>query len=193
MYHLYKFTFPNGKYYFGITNNITKRWSAHRTLKTGRFVCNAISKYGWENVDKAIVATSTSSNDILNLEDKYIREFKSNQKQFGYNLKTSCPYPKYSIEARKRMSKNHADVRGCKNPFFGKKHSDETINILREKSSRRKHSDEAKIKISLSGRGLKRSMETRQKISNARKGMKFSEQHKLNLSIARKNFLMGKE
>lgn len=35
-------------------------------------------------------------------------------------------------ESKKKISENHADVSGIKNPFFGKKHSEETKQKMRE-------------------------------------------------------------
>lgn len=42
-----------------------------------------------------------------------------------------------SEEARKNMSLNHADVNGIKNPFFGKKHTPETLKKISESAKGR--------------------------------------------------------
>ena len=42
-----------------------------------------------------------------------------------------------SDETRKKISENHHDVNGENNPMYGKKHSPETIEKLREKAKNR--------------------------------------------------------
>ena len=38
-----------------------------------------------------------------------------------------------SIEAKKNMSENHADIKGSKNPMYGKKHRHESISLMSKK------------------------------------------------------------
>lgn len=53
-----------------------------------------------------------------------------------------------SETARENMRKNHADIRGEKNPFYNKKHSDETKKIISEKITEKMSSEEVRLKIS---------------------------------------------
>lgn len=86
-----------------------------------------------------------------------------------------------SLRCRKCQDKKHSrDMLGNKNPFFGKKHSIETLKFLKErpKLTGKNHplfgkhlSDEAKRKISIAKTGKVLSEETRQKMSKAKKGL----------------------
>jgi hypothetical protein len=78
-----------------------------------------------------------------------------------------------SEERRYSMSKN---AKGQLNAFYGKHHSQETIQIISQKAIGRKMSDNVKVKISKSLTGS----------NNYWYGKKLSEQHKLKLSIAAK-------
>ncbi|AGE58546.1 GIY-YIG catalytic domain-containing endonuclease [Paramecium bursaria Chlorella virus NY2B] len=64
--------------YFGITNNFKQRmtthfWSSKQENNTKLY--NSIRKYGWENFEKEIVATSKCRTEILQLEEYYVDEF----------------------------------------------------------------------------------------------------------------------
>jgi len=97
-----------------------------------------------------------------------------------------------SEKTKKRMSLNHADVRGDKNPFFGKTHSDEFKKWISERNKvrykginnpmygirrfgkdsphwGRKHSEETKKLISFLRKGKKLSVEVRKRISEGNK------------------------
>lgn len=53
-----------------------------------------------------------------------------------------------SEAAKENMRKNHADIRGDKNPFYMKRHSDETKKIISEKITHKMSSEEVRLKIS---------------------------------------------
>ena len=69
----------------------------------------------------------------------------------------------YGIEKAKsikmKMSKNHADFKGIKNPFFGKKHTLENCKKSSERAKKQKHSSESNIKRSISVKKNKRHQE----------------------------------
>jgi hypothetical protein len=69
-----------------------------------------------------------------------------------------------SEERRKKCG-----LKGKNNPFYGKKHTEETIAILRKKSSEFRHSEETKSKMSEQRKGIPKSPEHRKKIG--RKGL----------------------
>ena len=77
---------------------------------------------------------------------------------------------KHSKESCRRISENHADMKGVNNPMFGKHFF---------------HSEERKKKLSLAWRG----------VNNPMFGKHFSEEHKKKLSLAKsgeKHFMFGK-
>ena len=67
---------------------------------------------------------------------------------------------------------------GINNPFYGKKHTEETKQKLREARAKQIITEETKQKIRLSSKGRKVSEETKQKIREKKKGRKFTEEHK---------------
>jgi predicted restriction endonuclease len=86
---------------------------------------------------------------------------------------------------------------GESNPFYGKKHSEETKEKLRKSAKGRKMSDETKRKISekMKGRsnywlkGKKMTPEQRKNLSDIRKGKKKTIEHRKKLSDAQKGEL----
>jgi len=94
--YIYKYTFPNGKVYIGqTTKTVDERFQSH--VKGYCRPCPqrcdiAIKKYGPENVVVETLESLTCNNyDLLidtldELETYYIRLYKSNFVEYGYNL-----------------------------------------------------------------------------------------------------------
>ena len=66
-------------------------------------------------------------------------------------------------------------MKGINNPFYGKKHTEETIKIIKEKRKLQKMSDEQKERLRNKWKGEEnpgknKSEETKKKISDSRKG-----------------------
>ena len=78
---------PNGKVYIGITSRRPKaRWVCGNGYIKNEHFYRAIQKYGWENIEHIIVEQNLSKNDAAELEIKLIKEYKSNDYKFGYNM-----------------------------------------------------------------------------------------------------------
>jgi len=130
----------NNKFYIGSTNNIKKRWNNHRSkLRNGKhenaYLQQAWNKYG-ENTFEFIVLEEVNDNNRIEREIYYLNETKCYERSIGYNF-----------------DKNPTDKSGSKNPFYGKKHSQEV---------------KQKIKIAANNR----TEETNKRISDSRKGEK---------------------
>ena len=149
----------NGKIYVGKTKQqLEKRMNQHKhnskTVNSG--ISAAIRKYGWENF-KVEVLEICPIDKLDEREIFWIAKLNS-KAPAGYNLTdggdgNSNP----SAETRARMSANHPDISGKKNPNYGK---------------HRKHSQQTRDKISAALKGEKApgygkhfSQETRAKIS----------------------------
>lgn len=81
----------NGKVYVGQTiGDYRRRWTCHRTSKKGscRALYRAIQKYGSQNFTIEVIAKASSRAELNLLEVFTILYFKSNKKEFGYNLTT---------------------------------------------------------------------------------------------------------
>ena len=84
-YSVYEFIFPNNKRYIGMTSRpINERWSGGYGYR-GQVVGKAIQKYGWDNVEKNIVASNVSKETACNLERELIQKFHTLEDAFGYN------------------------------------------------------------------------------------------------------------
>lgn len=130
-YFLYLHTFPNNKYYVGITHLDPKeRWKKEgKGYKKQKVIWNAIQKYGWDNIKHEILYESTNKKEIEQKERYYITEiYHSNNRKYGYNIENGGNYcgkasfstiekrikklrgQKRSKEQRKRISEAHKGI-----------------------------------------------------------------------------------
>lgn len=108
----------NGKVYIGLSRAFSKRIKSYlyhsREDKTGQIpIHRAIKKHGKENFSLAILEYGIPDNDLENRERAYISEFKSNDREFGYNLTSGGESPKPNEEnkaAKSRLAKNKKPV-----------------------------------------------------------------------------------
>ena len=135
MYIVYKRTNNiNGKMYIGQTEQTLEgRWANGKGYRGSVKFYAAIQKYGAENFSHEILKENLTKDEADYWERYYIEEFDTVKN--GYNLKTGGTHCIYSEASKQKMSKNHADVSGEKNPMYGKKHSLET----RMKMSQNRH------------------------------------------------------
>lgn len=163
MYIVYKHTCPNGKIYIGITSQ-----RLDNRCRKGKGYCNnilfyrAINKYGWENFSHEILFTELTKEEAEQKEIEMIAQYKSNQREFGYNIANggNC-IGMFNEETREKMRQAN----------LGKKQSVETIMKRAEALKGEKHylygkhlSEETKRKLSESHKGKKASEETKRKM-----------------------------
>lgn len=116
---------PSNKYYVGITSQkLSDRWRNGKGYKHNAYFTSAINKYGWDNFQHEVVASNLTENEAKNFEKILIKELKSNNKMYGYNL---------TAGGDGTVGISHY---GEDNPFYGKHHSDETKKIVSEASKR---------------------------------------------------------
>lgn len=138
---IYKYTNKiNGKVYIGKTVDLKARHYQH--LNDRRYKCyfhNAIDKYGIENFDLEVIFIADSSlnqselNDILNEKERYyIQVYDSFNRDKGYNMTLG--------------GDGIAGRFGELNPFFNKKHSEESKLKISEANKGRIQTDEEKQK-----------------------------------------------
>lgn len=76
----------NGKRYIGITSKKPeKRWNNGLGYKKGQYFGKAIQEYGWDNFEHKILLTNLSKEEAQQAEIYFIKKFKSNDENFGYN------------------------------------------------------------------------------------------------------------
>lgn len=77
----------NDKKYIGITcRKPEHRWGKDGNSYKGQIFKTAIDKYGWCNFEHIILFTGLSAEEAYKKEQELIKLYKSNQKEFGYNL-----------------------------------------------------------------------------------------------------------
>lgn len=154
-YLIYRLTFPNKKVYIGQTYNFKDRMRKHKydSKKYNTLIYNAIRKYGWDNIKKEIILYC-DENCIDYYERELIKLYNSTDKNVGYNLESGG-------HKNKNLSKETIEKK--KKSALGKKHSKETIELLRKLSIGntnmlgKKHSKETKEKLRKMNLGKKQS------------------------------------
>lgn len=131
---VYKHTFPNGKVYIGITSqSVERRWrpDGHGYSYQG-LIYNAIKKYGWENVKHEVLEYVPTKENAEQLERYYIEQYKSNNRDHGYNIKDGgmcAKGHKLREETKKKMSESR---KGENNWIYGKHLTDDVKRKLSE-------------------------------------------------------------
>jgi group I intron endonuclease len=177
MFHIYIVTnIVNAMQYVGVTNNLDRRWSQHRSMNgTSRYLHAAIKKHGIENFVFTHVATAFDLENAFQIEKILISEHKTKSPD-GYNLTDGgegCYGYKVSEETRAKMrearakqiqtpeanEKRRKAMLGNKHGV-GKIHTEDHKKKIGKAGLGRKHSDESKKKMSIAMTGRKRSAET---------------------------------
>lgn len=180
-YVVYMHTTPNNKKYIGITSkNPIKRWGCNGNRYKTQFFYKAIQKYGWDNIEHKILFANLSKKEAEQKEIELIKKYKSNQKEYGYNVENGGnSNGKHSEETKLKIAKankgrkpwdygiGHNETTKHKISIAnkGKKRSAEAIEKMSKAKLGKKQSKETIIKIANANRGKKRSIETRKKIS----------------------------
>lgn len=143
MFLIYKHTNKiNKKCYIGYTSKtIEWRWQRHlRSAKTDLHYkfhfCNALRKYSSDIWEHEILESNIETREqAINSEIKWIIYFDSANNDKGYNTTSGGNGGKPHTESYKEaMSKRFS---GDKNPFFGKKHSKDSLEKIQNKVYKR--------------------------------------------------------
>ena len=75
------------KYYVGITKRTPqKRWGCNGKSYKNIHFYNAISKYGWDNIEHYIIASNLTHDEANTFEKILIQKLRSNNREYGYNI-----------------------------------------------------------------------------------------------------------
>lgn len=145
-YSVYKHILPkevshkdNDMFYIGITkNDVETRWQNGCGYRHNPHFDNAIKKYGKDNFLHEVLFTGLTKEEAEQKEIEMIAFYKSNQREYGYNISNGgeC-LGKHSEETKQKMRDNHADFSGENHPRYGKHHSEKTKDILSQKAKER--------------------------------------------------------
>lgn len=110
----------NNKIYIGkTTQSISIRKRHHEKPSNVTYFGRAIKKYGKSNFTWSVIDEANTEEDLNNKEIYYIKAFKSNDVEIGYNLtlggEGASGY-RYSSEMKAKMSER---MLGSKNPMYG--------------------------------------------------------------------------
>ena len=168
----------NGKKYFGQTcyKNPNQRWrNGNGYIHSSKFY-NAIKKYGWDNFEHIIIAETLTLEEANELEERLIRDNKTTDLKYGYNISNGGGNRTMSEETKKKLSILRL---GCKNPMYGKQRSEETrkklSNALKGKKQSKEWIEKRKmvgVKNPMYGKKRVHSKETIDKIRQANMGEK---------------------
>lgn len=152
-YTVYMHICPNGKKYIGVTKcKLNKRFGKGRGYESNIHFASAINKYGWENIEHAILFMRLTREEAEQKEIEMIKRFRSCDRRYGYNIESggmlnkevsdetreklrkasSGKHP--TAETRKKMSESHS---GTKCHFYGTTVSEEDKQKLRELRSKK--------------------------------------------------------
>ena len=107
-YCVYMHMFPNNRKYIGITSLKPKyRWSDGKGYKKQKLMYRAILKYGWENIKHEILFDGLSREDAFKIEIELIKEYRSNEREFGYNIGTGGEHGSTGTKWSEQSRKNH--------------------------------------------------------------------------------------
>ena len=116
VYKVYKHTFPNNKVYIGITklNKPEYRWKDGKGYKNQPLMYDAIQKYGWDNIEHKILYYGLTKEEAEQIESELIKEYKSNNIEFGYNSESGGSFNKtISEEAKQKLSESRTRKVTC--------------------------------------------------------------------------------
>lgn len=144
----------NGKIYIGSTiTSFIYRWRQHSSkLKMGKHknghLQSSYTKYGDSNFEYTILYVGESISDIRAKEQELIDSLDSCNPNKGYNLDSIVDRYVRSEETKRKISLSRkGKCAGSSNGFYGKTHSDEVRNKLRQAHLGRKASDSTKAKM----------------------------------------------
>lgn len=211
--YIYKTTnLINNKIYIGKCQRTVL--ASNDYLGSGKLLKASIAKYGKNNFCKEILENCASLQELNDKEIYWISYYKSCNKQHGYNItsggsggdtltnnpniysiKQNCSegqknrWTKLSLKERATIIETKI---GVGNPFYGKKHTDETKNKLSQSKKGIPNSKETnkKIKLTLLHKYANKeiiktiSEKMKQKISLANKGRKHTKEALLKISTA---------
>lgn len=169
--YIYKITHTSsGRIYIGQTcdkKGIKNRWSGHISASNRKsdqtYFHRAIRKYGKDSF--TICMIEECSKDLLNeREIFYISRFKSNQKEYGFNMSSGGDGGQNTMSDEVRMK----------------------ISLANKGKKRKPLTEETKLKISQANKGRVRTREERDKISKARNVISLTADWKKNISIGLK-------
>ena len=146
MYTVYKHESPSGKVYIGVTSQKPEvRWHSGHGYADNEYFTRAIKKYGWGNIKHEIIYTGLSKEEAELKEIELINLYRSNDREFGYNIENGGSLSgKHSEYTRLKISNS---LKGENNPRYGKKFPNSKRNLSYESTLKRSLSHKNQIPV----------------------------------------------
>jgi group I intron endonuclease len=171
--------------YIGQTGSIKKRLTDHkRKLLLGKhrnnYLQNSYNYYGKDSFTYEIIEENIVCPLVIDFKEKfYIKKYNSINKQFGFNCDSGGNLKKIvSEETRKKQSElkqgpknNRFGIKGINHQNYGKKWTQEHIEVIKKASTGRVFSEESRKKIS---RILKLNNNMSKKVIDSSTGMVYN-------------------
>ena len=97
---------------------------------------SAIKEFGWENIKHEVLYENIPQEEAQRIEKKLINEYKSDNREFGYNIECGgLLHDTTSEETKQKLSNiNKGKFAGEKHPNYGKKLTEEQKRYISEKT-----------------------------------------------------------
>lgn len=168
----------NDKVYIGQTSqhNVAARWMNHiKSINSGMdsYLIRAFKCHGLENFAFSVIAEVPDDH----LDEAEIDAISNNKSLSpnGYNIREGGSRGKHSQESIEKIRESH----------IGKTHTDETKEKLRHLNLGKKHTQESKDKTRQAMSGKPKPLEAIEKSAKARTGLKRSNEIKEKMSLSR--------
>lgn len=123
--------------YIGQTKNTLEEraQSGGSNYRECRYFWNAINKYGWDNFTPEILKDNLSREEANYWEKYYISLYDSTNRDVGYNIQCGGNNTELLDETKLIISQKAKDRYSdkTKNPMYGKKHSEDSIEKMSKK------------------------------------------------------------
>lgn len=130
----------NGKIYVGQTcQKVEYRWNKGKGYDTCPLFYKAIQKYGWDNFEHIILLENLTKEQADIKEQEYIKYYKSNQKEFGYNIQSGGNNHNVTEESRQK-SRDHA-LKLWQDDSFRTKQSERMKKLWQNEEYRQKQAE----------------------------------------------------
>jgi group I intron endonuclease len=170
----------NNKKYIGQTTRaFNDRINDYKNGFGNEYINKSFIKYGWDNFEFSIIDAATSIDELNTKEIKYINQYKSNNRDFGYNIEAGGKNSIPIIETLEKMSRAHIGIKQT-NEWIEKRIA--KMGSIEAKKYGKFKTEEDKLDLSHNSpkywQGKNRDVNTKKKISQTKKINGLSEKQK---------------
>jgi group I intron endonuclease len=165
---IYRLISPSGKSYIGLTKDFKRRLKEHiLASKNGNYAIHAaIRKYGINSFQKEILYETEVESELIEKEKHFIEYYKSYSKGYNQTKGGAWVNVNHSFETKQKISNATKGKKKDYKPWnYGKKHSEETKQKIREKRKLQVFSKESNKKRADARRGKKQTEFQKQRMT----------------------------